>query len=361
MGTNQDDEQKKQEAGETAKAVDPMEKLAKKRRRQRTVIISALAAGGVFQLNGWQVQAHGNRSTLSASPIQRISILPGSFRILPSSFTALAQQLGQVSEQLRTLEKTNPGMIGSTDHKRLTDIQASLAKKLDLRPESNQSYQMARSGDVKGAVAAIEGEGQSDRAVSEYQWTLLDIAHGGRGRDTMAQFTAMAKPAMAYSAKVLGTLQASDTSPKSRELKQKIAQIYHQVASYTVPNDGVAAADDQKLGREAADRALKIQQEMGKPRDIMVAEWMSGNHAQRAGDSKAAELHLRHAAELAVALDDKAAVAWSYSYLSRAVATSNPAEARALEHKAVAAADADKSAGDATLEFLRIQMRLAMK
>lgn len=348
------------QAAAEGKPADPIEKLAKKRRRQRTVIISALAAGGVFQLNGWQVQAHGNRSTLSALPIQRVTVLPSSYIVLPTLSLTILQQLAQVTEQLRTLEKSHPALIGTTDYKRLTEIQASLAKQVDLRPENNPPYQMARAGDVKGAVAAIEGEGQADRAITEYQWTLLDVAHGARGRDTMAQFTALARPAMAYSVKALAALPAGDSSPKTKELKQQIAHVYHQVASFTVADDGVATADDRKLGREAADRELKIQQEVGASRDIMVAEWMVGNHAHLSGDSKAAELHLRGAVELAVALNDQAALAWSYSYLARAVATSNPAEARILERKAVAAAEADKS-GDKTLDFLRIQLHLAMR
>lgn len=35
----------------------------KRRRRVRALILGSLATGGVFQLNSWQAQAHGNRST----------------------------------------------------------------------------------------------------------------------------------------------------------------------------------------------------------------------------------------------------------------------------------------------------------
>jgi ferric-dicitrate binding protein FerR (iron transport regulator) len=36
---------------------------ADRRRRVRALILGSLATGGAFQLNSWQAQAHGNRST----------------------------------------------------------------------------------------------------------------------------------------------------------------------------------------------------------------------------------------------------------------------------------------------------------
>lgn len=39
---------------------------SQRRRRVRALIIGSLAAGGAFQLNGWQAQAHGNRSSHSS-------------------------------------------------------------------------------------------------------------------------------------------------------------------------------------------------------------------------------------------------------------------------------------------------------
>jgi hypothetical protein len=42
----------------------PESKQAKDRRRRvRALILGSLATGGAFQLNSWQAQAHGNRSS----------------------------------------------------------------------------------------------------------------------------------------------------------------------------------------------------------------------------------------------------------------------------------------------------------
>ena len=343
--------------------------LAKKRRRQRSVIISALAAGGVFQLNGWQVQAHGNRSTLSASPIYRtfqpydlqISNLSTiDFSNINLTNIRLLADLGQVSDELRSFGKSHPDAVKSPEYRKMAEIKATLAKKVEQRPAASDGFKLVRAGDTAGAVATIEGAGQADRSLADYHWTLVDIANLGRERDTMSQFTALAKPAMDYAAKVVGAQKGETLSQKDMQLRQQAAQLYHQVASFTVPNDGAASGDDLKLGRDAADRALKLRRETGAKREIMTAEWLAGNHARRAGDSKAAELHLREAASLAVALDDKAALAWSYNYLAKALATSKPAESKSFEHKALAAAEAG-AGGDVTLDFLRTEMRLAMK
>jgi len=344
--------------GETAS--ETSERLARKRSRQRKVIISALAAGGVFQLNGWQVQAHGNRSTLSASPVFR-PIDPGPLFVRPI-FTApslqLFAQLDQVSEELRSLDRTHPTLVGSPEHRKLVDIKASLAKKVDHQPSAGEAFKLLPAGDTVAAVASIEGLATPEGVVGEYYWTLMDVAYLGRERETMSQFTSLAKPAMDYAQKTLASTPAD--APANRELRTQVAQLYHHIASFTVPDDGAANANDLKLGRESAERALKLRQEMGSQHDVMVAEWMAGNHARRAADSKAAEQHLRAAAELAVALDDKAAQAWSYSYLAKALSGSKPSEAKSFEQRALLTAEA--AAGkDATVDFLRIRMKLAMK
>jgi len=41
----------------------PESKQRERRRRVRALILGSLATGGAFQLNSWQAQAHGNRST----------------------------------------------------------------------------------------------------------------------------------------------------------------------------------------------------------------------------------------------------------------------------------------------------------
>jgi hypothetical protein len=366
MGSSQgnDDDDKKETARQEAEINQTFAKLALRRRRQRSVIISALAAGGVFQLNGWQVQAHGNRSTLSASPIYRsfnplnVSALNTS-GINVSNIRVLAD-LGQVSEELRNFGKSHPGAVKSPEYRKMVEIKTTLAKQVNQRPPTGESFKLVRAGDTPAAVAIIEGAGRADQALGDYHWTLLDIANLGREHDTVGQFTALAKPAMDYTAKVLAGHKPGELSQEDRELRQQAAQLYHQIASFTVPNDGAASGDDLKLGREASDRALALRREVGTKREIMTAEWMAGNHARRAGDSKAAELHLHEAASLAVALDDKAALAWSYNYLAKALATSKPTEAKSFEQKALAAAEAG-AGSDVTLDFLRTEMRLAMK
>jgi hypothetical protein len=46
-----------------------------RKRRLQALIVGAVAAGGAFQLNGWQAQAHGNRSSHSATAVRDAAVL----------------------------------------------------------------------------------------------------------------------------------------------------------------------------------------------------------------------------------------------------------------------------------------------
>lgn len=46
-----------------------------RKRRLRALVVGAVAAGGAFQLNGWQAQAHGNRSSHAASSVRDAAVL----------------------------------------------------------------------------------------------------------------------------------------------------------------------------------------------------------------------------------------------------------------------------------------------
>jgi len=45
-----------------------------RRRRLKALIIGTIAAGGAFQLNGWQAQANGNRSSGKAAAIRGVMV-----------------------------------------------------------------------------------------------------------------------------------------------------------------------------------------------------------------------------------------------------------------------------------------------
>jgi hypothetical protein len=70
--------EEKQEA-KKGDAPEDSDKSARNR-RLRMLILGTIAAGGAFQLNGWQAQAHGNRSSGSTQSIRAV-IVPGDVQV----------------------------------------------------------------------------------------------------------------------------------------------------------------------------------------------------------------------------------------------------------------------------------------
>ena len=68
-----------------------------RKRRLRALVVGAVAAGGAFQLNGWQAQAHGNRSSHGVSSVRDAAVLTEDMVVnaaLPSAVTKSAPKSG---------------------------------------------------------------------------------------------------------------------------------------------------------------------------------------------------------------------------------------------------------------------------
>lgn len=330
------------------------------RQHSRAVLISALAAGGVFQLNGWQVQAHGNRSSHAVATLSAITVTPNDYVLLRQSLSSPnageTRQLVEVTERIRSLRGQ---ALSSPQAQQLITLRETLKDKLRLRASTHQSLEFLRQGDTAAAIAAIEGEGWTERVLGEYLWALLDVAYLGRQGDAftaehMQEFVTLAKAATAYSEKALSSLPALGSSPQGAATKERIAEIYHNIASFTLPDDGTVSAADLKFGRQAADRALALRRELQRKPEIMRALWTVGKHQLRAGELAEARKSFQGSLQQATELKDLAGIAWSKSYLAKV--TPDPATARRLE------ADADRlvesgQAQDVSLQFLRLERK----
>jgi hypothetical protein len=52
-----------------------------RKRRLRGLVLGAMAAGGAFQLNGWQAQAHGNRSSHSVTSLRAATVVADDVKV----------------------------------------------------------------------------------------------------------------------------------------------------------------------------------------------------------------------------------------------------------------------------------------
>ena len=323
MAKQSDSEDKTPDAGNSEEAVA-------RRKRMRTLVLGTLAASGAFQLNGWQAQAHGNRSSHSVTALRSDLFLPQDYVTFRQQLTAPdAKDTVVLSRFASKLEDMRVQMLsGEKDARMEADFNAlqktadNLEGKLQLRETSRQALDLINKGDIDAAVAIIEGEGEPDRVTYEYLWTITDIAYLGR-KDTqltdanLPQLTALSARAMNYLAKLREMMPKSDHTHYETAILTRAAEIYHNIASYLIPDIGEPTAKGLQLGYEAAVKARELRSDLGQPIETVIADWVLGNYEARRGHiEEAVSIHKRAMAQ-AERLGNPVQVAWNKFALAR--------------------------------------------
>jgi hypothetical protein len=348
------------------------------RAKMRALVISALAAGGVFQMNSWQIQAHGNRSSHSSPTLDIITISPDDYVLLRQTLTgprtADTDALAKLSAQLRTLSAAGNQAMMAESYQKLLSQKRDLEKKLGIPSTTRQVIQFLRQGDTDGAIAAIEGQGWLERVLQDYQWTLLDIAYldDGYGQkftpEQQKDFLAIAKPAVSYGKKVLDITKGSALTPPELASKDRVAEILHNIASFIVLNEN-ADADALQFGQQASELALHVRTELNQPATISRANWMVAQYHIRANRTDEALNYLNTALRQAQRLNDRPGIAWIKYSTAIALRQSKPQGPRATRliqknnsQAAMLEADVRQTVSqfkgsDTTIDFLRIELQ----
>ena len=303
------------------------EDALKRRKRVRTLILGTLAASGAFQLNGWQAQAHGNRSSHSASALRSDLFLPQDYITFRQQLTAPTAEetlvLSRLSTRMTTL-RSSPGMSRSkTSEMRTLQRQIdTIADKLRLRETSRQTLEFIQQGDMDAAVAVIEGEGDPERVSYEYLWTITDLAYSGsKGNqltsEPLAALTALSKRAMQYVDGARTKFPSRDRTDMERAVLVRMAEIYHNIASYMVPDVGQPTPEGLKLGYEAAQKAHALRVELDQSTEALIGMWTVANYEALMGNhDKATALH-KEALAKAQAMNDPVQAAWNTYSLAK--------------------------------------------
>jgi hypothetical protein len=334
----------------------------RERQRKRALILSALTAGGIFQMNSWQVQAHGNRSSHSVLAAAAAFFSPSDFVLMREEFagdtSSSLTQLAQVSGQINTLFS-----MGLPIPNALRSQRENLIKSIGLvRPQTTEVLNFLQSGDTAGAIAAIEGEGFPERVLSSYKWVLLDI--GNLGIDInitlpvthKTDFVAIAGPAVAYCQTILPQIIASNGSSALTQVGEvEVAEILHDIASYIlVPGTTPISSSDLQLGMLAANLALQIRTNLQQPPELLRAEWMVAQYQILSGNISAAVQNLTSVLNSAQQLNDVPLEAWTLYSRSQALRQSQPGQASQDLAQAQQIVNGFPKNQDTTIEFLRV-------
>jgi uncharacterized protein HemX len=151
-----------------------------KQRRAKALILGALSAGGVFQMGTWQVQAHGNRSSHTATKFQQAYFSPDDYLVMRQSLSApnaaVTSELMQLTSSLTKAQK-NQNFAASDQTVKMKERKTVIETELRAQSDSMKALRFVQQGDAMGAVASIEGQGEADAVLTGYIWALLDVAY----------------------------------------------------------------------------------------------------------------------------------------------------------------------------------------
>jgi hypothetical protein len=309
---------------------------SEKVRKSRRLILGALAATGAFELTAWRAQAHGNRSSHF--------ICFGAERFLDkrssAPYTTLVGELDRVTEQSKKLahdlEARSIDIEVSPAYQELESRKRDLQSQV-IDPISNQVLKFIRQGDRAAAVATIEGVGVPSQVLGLYNQALLELGHLGdedQGLTSTSAFISevgfVAEQAARYCDKLMKRKPRLEALAGADTLKEEIAEVLHNVASFTLPDKGDVPAKYLEIARRAAEKELTLRRAIGEPLGVTRALSKLGYSHLRAGDRAKARQFLTECVERAVLLSDKETLAWGQYFLSQAVREADPAWAGRL-------------------------------
>ncbi len=301
-----------------------------RKKRIRSLILGSIAASGAFQLNSWQAQAHGNRSSHPTASLRSDLFLPQdyiSFRqelLAPNSQDTML--LSRLTGRLNDLRGPDPAASLNLKSEEVAALQGQideLEDKLRLRDSSRMSLEFLREGDIDGAAAAIEGEGDPDRVTYEYLWTITDLAYLDRQGDRLTDknleaLTALSERAVAYLDGLTARMSDYENLTVSESaLLDRAAAIYHNVASYMTPDVGKPSKASAELGYDAARKALALRERLEQPKETVIAQWVLGSYESRLGNPEEARRIHKSALRRAKKIKDPVQAAWNEFALSR--------------------------------------------
>lgn len=335
-----------------------------RRKKMRALIMSTLAAGGVFQMNSWQIQAHGNRSSHTALAFQTPYIAPDDYTLMRATMTtpnlADANELSQLITRLNSLQAAGASVGDSAEYQSLTERKEALEQQVGTPGSTREVIQFLRQGDVDGAVAAIEGQGWPERVLTEYEWTLLDIAYLSTDQlstaaSRQADFLAIARPAAAYAERVLGLIGTGSSDPREVVVKQRAAEVLHNIASFIALSTTIDNAS-LSFGQQSAERALQLRTGINDSATIMRANWMVAQYHIRANRTAQALPYLQTSLQQAQQLGDQPGILWAKFSMAKALRASQPQQAGTLETEVRQGVN-NFTGQDTTIDFLRLELR----
>lgn len=346
-----------------------LQEQAWRRKQLRTLVLGTLTATGAVQMGAWQAQAHGNRSSHSTTSLRSDLFLPQDYITFRQQLTAPTAAetatLSRLTGGLKELQsKPNLSASERADFDVLQKQLDAVEEKRRLRDSSRITLDLVRQGDIDGAAAAIEGAGEPERVTFDYLWIITDTAYLGRKgnqltAETQSELIAISQRAMRYADGVREPLlKLKERSATETVVLTRIAEIYHNIASYLVPDVGQPSMAALQLAYEAAQRGRELRTDLGQPTEMLIADWTVARLEALKGNIPAAERLHRETIARAERVGNLVQVAWNKYSLARLAI--KPFGEKSMAASARAEIDrllSSSPPGDPAAALLRLEMR----
>ncbi|KAE9624742.1 hypothetical protein [Parasedimentitalea maritima] len=289
----------------------------------KKMVIGALAATAGVPLTSWEAMAHGNRSSHSAAVYRSWS--PDAYTLMRQELTMpdaeVTKRLRGMYDELEALER-NLGVDAlreDTSAIQMREDIRTLENSVRISPMTRQVIEFAEQKDVDAISATLASIGTPEDVLDNSVWVLLDIGHqnddGVLSTDrSSAEYSAIAEAVLDFAINRLNDLKQETGNPFRNVHKVKVANVLHNITSFSLPDIGEPSKDALAVARRAMLLQLALRKELGQEVEIVRALNLAGRLFTATNEPTTAKRYLDEAENMASKIGYRAGLAYNKAY-----------------------------------------------
>lgn len=334
---------------------------SKKNTAVKKLVIGTLAATASVPLTSWDAMAHGNRSSHAAAMYRSWS--PDAYTLMRQELTMpnadVTQRLRSMYDELEAFErKLDPEAVREDPRAiQMREAIRTLENSVRVSPLTRQIIGFAEERDLDAITASLTAVGTAEDVLDNSVWVLLDIGHqNDRGvlstDESSAEYGVVAKAVLQFAIDRLDELERETGNPFVNVQKVKVANVLHNITSFSLPDIGEPSEEALAVARRAMLLQLALRKELGQDVEFVRALNLAGRLFAATDEASSANRYLDEAESLASEIGFRAGLAYNKAYRAELVERTDPTAAALLRYEARVLAESVRGAAFEDIPYL---------